>query len=99
MILVTGGSGLLGSHLIEELLRRDFSVKAIYHKNIRPHLANKLEWVKADILDVPALEAAMENVDQVYHCAGLVSFNPAMKKMLHKVNVEGTANVVNVCIE
>lgn len=99
MILVTGGSGLLGSHLIEELLRRDFSVKAIYHNNIPPHLANKLEWIQADILDVSALEAAMENVDQVYHCAGLVSFNPAMKKMLHKVNVEGTANVVNVCIE
>ncbi|MBY0349103.1 MAG: NAD-dependent epimerase/dehydratase family protein [Hydrotalea flava] len=99
MILVTGGSGLLGTHLIEELLRRDFSVKAIYHNNMPPHLANKLEWVKCDILDVEALSAAMENVEQVYHCAGLVSFNPAKKKLLYKVNVEGTANVVNVCLE
>ena len=99
MILVTGGSGLLGTHLIEELLRRDFSVKAIYHNNIPAHLADKLEWIPCDILDVAALSEAMENVDQVYHCAGLVSFNPAKKKLLHKINVEGTANVVNICIE
>jgi nucleoside-diphosphate-sugar epimerase len=44
------------------------------------------------------LEEAMQNVTQVYHCAAIVSFNPKQKNELHKTNIEGTANVVNACL-
>ena len=57
-----------------------------------------VEWVKADILDIVALEEAMQGVNQVYHCAAIVSFNPKQKHALHKTNIEGTANVVNACL-
>jgi nucleoside-diphosphate-sugar epimerase len=57
-----------------------------------------VEWVKGDILDVVALEESMDQVDQVYHCAAVVSFNPSKKGAMQHTNIEGTANVVNACI-
>lgn len=99
MILVTGASGLLGSHLIKELLKEGKQVRALYRNTPPPASAkNNIEWVKSDILDVISLEDAMEGVQQVYHCAAVVSFNPKSKKTLSHTNIEGTANVVNACI-
>jgi nucleoside-diphosphate-sugar epimerase len=62
-------------------------------------LQDKATWVPGDILDVIALEEALNDVKQVYHCAGFVSFAPQHKAMLHKINAEGTANVVNACLD
>lgn len=99
MILVTGASGLVGSHLLQELILAGKSVRALYRNEI-PIIENTtgIEWVKGDILDIVALEDSLENVHQVYHCAAIVSFNPAKKKMMQHTNIEGTANVVNACI-
>ena len=99
MILVTGATGLVGSHLLKELSKKHNSIIALYNKN-KPssdieQLAN---WQKVDILDIDALENVMQNVKQVYHCAAIVSFNPKEKKLLHQLNIEGTTNVVNACI-
>jgi nucleoside-diphosphate-sugar epimerase len=99
MILVTGGTGLLGSHLLRELVKADTKVRAIYRNNIPQEMPNGIEWVKGDILDPISLEEAMQGIDQVYHCAATVSFNPKNKKALHQTNVEGTANVVNACLQ
>ena len=99
MILVTGGSGLVGSHLISYLLKQGKSVRAIYRKQ-PPNLSDvNLEWIKGDILDVLDLETALIGVTNVYHCAAIVSFNPKEKKQLFQTNIEGTANVVNACID
>jgi dihydroflavonol-4-reductase len=100
MILVTGGTGLVGSHLIKQLVKQGQPVKALYRSSI-PKIegAERVEWVQGDILDVIALNEAMQGVDEVYHCAAIVSFNPKAKKELFKINIEGTANVVNTCIE
>ena len=98
MILVTGASGLLGSHLIHELVKQDNKVRAIYRNDIPADMPAGIEWVKADILDIPSLEDAMKDVAQVYHCAAMVSFTANKKELLHQTNVEGTANVVNACI-
>lgn len=99
MILVTGASGLVGSHLLQQLILAEQSVRALYRNDI-PIIENTagVEWIKGDILDIVALESALENVSQVYHCAAIVSFNPAKKKMMQHTNIEGTANVVNACI-
>ncbi len=99
MIFVTGGSGLLGQQLLKKLVHENEQVKALYRKNI-PQFegSDKVDWVEGDIVDINFLEEVLEGVQYVYHCAGLVSFNPKDKEQLFKVNVEGTANVVNACL-
>lgn len=114
MILVTGGTGLVGAHLLYHLLIENNSVKAIHRKksdlnavkNVFSYYSddfevifNKIEWVEADITDVYSLEKAFENVTEVYHSAALVSFNPKDYKAMRKINIEGTSNIVNLCID
>ena len=113
MVLVTGGTGLLGAHLLLHLLRKQISVRAIHRKG--SNLANvervfgyynqedrelfhRVDWVVADLNDIPALEKAFENIDFVYHAAALISFDPGNYQQLMKVNAEGTSNIVNLCI-
>lgn len=99
MILVTGATGLLGSHLLKELAKTNENIIALYNNTQPISLIEKLAtWKQVDILDIVALEAAMINVKQVYHCAAMVSFNPKQKSIIHQLNIEGTANVVNACI-
>lgn len=100
MILITGASGLLGSHLLKNLVKEGQPVKALYRSEV-PAIegADKVEWIQGDILDIASLEEAMNGVQHVYHCAAVVTFNPRKKAWMHKVNIEGTANVVNACIE
>ena len=97
MILVTGASGLVGSILVKELVKQGEHVKALY-RNAIPFQLEGVDWVKGDILDIISLEQAFEDVTKVYHCAAIVSFNPKRKKSLYQTNVEGTTNVVNVCL-
>ena len=113
MILVTGGTGLVGSHLLYHLSTQFDGIKAIYRKssdieavkhvfsyytdNIDPFF-NKITWIEADIIDVTSLSKAFDNVQYVYHCAAMVSFDTSDAKSMHKVNIEGTANVVNLSI-
>lgn len=114
MILVTGGTGLLGSHLLLNLVKRGETVRAIYrtqkkrdsvvdifkyHETDPVKLWERIEWVKGDVLDVPSLEDAFENVSKVYHCAAAVTFLPKDRPYMNAVNVDGTANVVNLCLE
>lgn len=112
MILVTGATGLVGSHLLVKLLQENEEVKALFRsekqiekvKNVfafydQMALFDKINWVKGDITDIPSLEIAFENITHVYHCAALISFDPSDEEELRKINIEGTANVVNCCID
>lgn len=99
MILVTGGTGLLGTHLILHLHSLGLRPRALYRSVIPDVVKDKADWVTGDILDVVALEAAMEGIKQVYHVAGYVSFNPKHKATMNKINIEGTANVVNASLD
>lgn len=112
MILVTGATGLVGSHLVLELLKKGEVVKALFRSEEKKEkikevfryygcegLFAKINWETGDILDVPSLENAFLNVTKVYHCAALVSFDPNDEEKLRKVNIEGTANIVNFCID
>lgn len=100
--LVTGAAGLLGVYLIRELLKTNEPVIAIYRSKIPPQLSpeeqTQVTWIQGDILDVMFLEEVLQDCDKVYHCAGLVSFSPKRVKDLFKINVDGTANVVNACL-
>src|SRR5689334_8058856 len=99
-ILVTGATGLVGSHLIKALVRCKKNVVALYRTSI-PQFedADKVEWLQGDILDISSLEEATQGANKVYHCAAIVSFNPKQKKLLNATNIEGTTNVVNACLE
>ena len=103
MILVTGATGFLGSELISQLLQQGKKLKALKRDGsfIPASLAGNplIEWLVADINDTATLEDIFEGVTQVYHCAALVSFDPKDKKELLKVNIEGTSNIVNLCVE
>lgn len=108
MIFVTGGTGLTGARLLYDLASQDVSVTALkrttssmkildYYFKSRPDLYSKIKWVTGDITDPGSftLEAGAE----VYHCAGMVSFDPADRNELYAVNIRGTENLVNACIE
>lgn len=100
MILVTGGAGLVGKTLIEQLLLKNEKVRAIYNKTPLPDFHNQnLEQLPCNILDVVGLEEAMQGIKQVYHCAAIVSFDPGKRKEMFKINIEGTANMVNASLD
>ncbi|MEI8049063.1 MAG: NAD-dependent epimerase/dehydratase family protein [Bacteroidota bacterium] len=114
MILVTGGTGLVGSYLLYELARKGQKVRALLRPGKKPyepgkifnclpaeneHFIDQIEWVEGDILDPFSLQQAMQGVDYVYHCAALVSFNPRDLTKMLDVNIIGTANIVNACLE
>ena len=113
MILVTGGTGLVGSHLIYQLTlennvirathRADSDIERVkllfkfYSKDFN-QLFKKIEWIEADLNNLSQLQDAFKDISFVYHCAAYISFNPSRYETLRRVNIRGTANIVNLCI-
>lgn len=113
MILVTGGTGLIGSYLIHDLLISGERVRALVRRHRDSTFRNSLfncfvdidsntlmnfEWFEGDVLDPESLEEAMQDITQVYHCGGMISFKASEAELMRRINVEGTANVVNACL-
>ena len=114
MILVTGGTGLLGAHLLLRLLQQGHQVRAIVREGTSPEkvmevwkhyltdgktLLQKVDWFTADIANKAELSDAFQGVEYVYHCAALISFDPKDKPLLKAVNITGTRNVVDLSLE
>lgn len=115
MVFVTGGTGLIGSHLLVELVQKHERITAIYNdpKKIdtvkevmhfylgdrASDLFDRITWKVCNILDVTLLAEVMKGHEIVYHCAAIVSFKRRDFSKMMKVNRYGTANVVNVCLE
>lgn len=101
-ILITGATGLVGSAVARLFLKENHTVLALFRpgsdRSLLADVDNKIEWVEGDVLDIGSLEKAIEDIDFVIHTAAVVSFIPRDRKMMYKVNMEGTANVVNVCL-
>ena len=112
MIFLTGGTGLVGAHILLKLTESGQKVKALKRKrssltvikNIFSHykktdLLKSIEWIEGDLLDLFSLQEGIKGCNTVIHCAAIVSFNPTDFKRVMKINVEGTANIVNICLE
>tara|TARA_R110001606_G_scaffold72659_7_gene167414 strand:- start:1646 stop:2653 length:1008 start_codon:yes stop_codon:yes gene_type:complete len=113
MILVTGGTGLVGSHLLYQLTLENESIKAIYRteksfeavKRVFSYFTSdvkkqfsKIDWIQADITNVSSLTTAFKDVSIVYHAAALVSFEVKEYRKMRQINIDGTANIVNQCV-
>lgn len=101
-ILVTGGTGFVGSYILRYLVDAGATVRA-FKRSTSPmdlvdDIKDQIEWVEGDILDVPFIEEAMDGIDYVYHAAAMISFNPKEAAQMLKVNGEGTANIVNAAL-
>jgi len=115
MILISGATGFLGTHLLKTLCEENaFPIRALYRSEDKKAYTlgflnlfcnqsskekiNNIEWVKADILKIPELETAYKSIKYVYHCAAWVGNSPNQSRKMRKVNIEGTANMVNVAL-
>ena len=113
MILLTGATGLLGSHVLYQLCRTEDKIRATkrqrsnmnlvrkvfsYYCDNADELLEKVEWVDADLLNITDLETAFQGVTKVYNCAAWLSFNPKHKQRMIENNVRTTANIVNLCL-
>lgn len=114
LILVTGGTGLVGTHLLYDLCRSGKRVRVLKRENSNianvkkvfsyytpdpEPLLQQIEWKDADLLDVYSLLEIMEGVTEVYHCAAMVSFESSHQAEMMRTNIEGTANMVNAALE
>jgi dihydroflavonol-4-reductase len=102
MILVTGANGFLGRSLVRYLSASGLRVRALYHNRAPSKDLMSLpgvEWMRCDLLDIFEVEEAMKDIADVYHCAAIVSFDPARRKEMLHFNPESTANIVNQALQ
>jgi UDP-glucose 4-epimerase len=104
-ILVTGGAGFIGSHMVDRLLSEGYEVKIIddltygLMLNVAHHEGNKnLHFIKGDIRNLQDVKEAVKDVDAVFHEAGLVGITVSVRNpiLTHEVNVTGTLNLLKV---
>jgi dihydroflavonol-4-reductase len=113
-VLITGATGMLGSRLVYDLFLKGSQIRAIYRDSKKigvfknyiklyggdaEKIANWVEWIQADLNDFQSLVDALDNVDMVYNCAAMVSFHPSDRSEMFKINIDGTGNLVNACLE
>ena len=110
--LVTGATGLVGMHIVFDLLSQNKKVCATFTKNSNRNIIknvfthygfsnyyDKINWIKMDLEDVTEVYQAIEGVDFVYHSGAIVSFNKSDYELMRKINIDGTTNIVNACLE
>ncbi len=110
MILATGGTGMIGSRLLYDLVKAGHQVRALKRKNSSIHLFEKytkneielrerVNWVDGDLLEIDSLNSICEGIDTIFHSGAMISFIPAEAARMEKINIEGTANLVNICTQ
>ena len=114
MVFITGASGMLGTHIAYELLKKGEPVTALrrkntdlsaikntflYYENGDNQLFESIEWVVGDIMDSFFIDEMVSKYKQVYHAAAFVSFHKKDHRKIMNINVNGTLNIVESCIK
>ena len=113
MVFVTGGTGLVGSHLLYRLLTTGHSVLALKRPASNPEVVKSvfrqypggedlwrlIEWVDGDVLQAEGIANYIRKSTCVYHCAAVVSFSAGEQGRLLETNLGGTENVASLCVE
>ena len=101
MIAVTGATGFVGSHLVRKLVARGYSVRILKRKNSKTQLIEGLtvESVIGDVTDRGSVFEAVKGCEAVFHVAGHVSFWRGSRERQNQINVQGTRNVVEACLD
>jgi len=112
MVFVTGATGILGRVIVLELLKKGKNVRAAkrtasnlddvkhsysFYAENPDGFFNKIEWVNVDFDDIQSIQDALKGIDEVYHCAAKVGFNPDDEKEMYHTNVKGTQNLLYAC--
>ncbi|GAB3715359.1 SDR family oxidoreductase [Spirosoma flavus] len=102
-VFITGATGFIGSHVARRYLADGYNVAALYRSErgygMLADVAGQIRWHEGDVLDIASLESVVEKGMDVIHAAAIVSFVPKDRDLMERINVEGTANVVNVCLK
>ncbi len=111
MIFITGGTGLVGAHLLLDYSLKGRKIKALKRVNSDLSLPKKIfrhakklnlfeniEWVEGDVLEITSLMDGMIDCKEVIHAAAFVSFSPKETEEMYSINVQGTENIVNACL-
>lgn len=110
MILITGSTGFVGMNLLQKLTKNNIKVVALYRSEEKKKIVENffkqtnskyknIVWRRSDINNIIGLEEVFNGITHVYHCAGYISFSISDEKKLNKVNVGGTKNIVNLCVD
>lgn len=115
MNLITGGTGFLGAHICAQLILEGKKIRVLKRKSSSLYELNvvfkyyfgdlseekikEIEFVEGDLDNIFELESAITNIDTVFHCAAIVSFDKKDKKKMMQINRDGTANLVNLLLE
>lgn len=113
MIFVSGATGLVGSHLLFELCQTKTKIRATFRDKSRMEnvkhvfryysddadmLFEKIEWIPLNLFELEDVIKATKDCSQIYHCAAIVSFNPANKKETIRLNELMTKNIIEAAL-
>lgn len=107
MILLTGATGFVGEHTLQQLLDKGYAVRAMYrnaalkggHGQLRQLNHPAIDWQQGELQDIFRLDELLEGVDTVFHTAAFISYDPRFRQQLFDTNIRGTANLVNACLQ
>ena len=114
MIFVTDGTGIVGAHLLYDMALKGTKVRALkrresclqqtekifsFYSNDYQSLLDSIEWVDGNILDKDGLRELLIGIDQIFHVAAFMSFDPRKGSEIIHTNCDGTANLVELAVE
>jgi len=99
MVVITGVSGLVGGNLARALLAQGRKVRGLIHRQQRALQGLEMELVQADVCDPASLLCALKGAEVVYHLAASISLEMDSWTEVEAINVQGTRNVVDACLQ